>query len=69
MSDSPEYLTLAEAAALLRIGERTAYALARKGELPAMKVGGQWRVHRPTLLAWSKTGGVAPTLTHTEGIA
>ena len=45
MPDAPEYLTLPEAAALLRIGERTAYELARKRELPAIKIGGQWRVH------------------------
>ena len=69
MPDTPEYLTLPEAAALLRIGERTAYALARKGELPAIKVGGQWRVHRPTLQAWSRTGGALPPVPATEGAA
>ncbi len=54
MSDEPEFLSVPEAAVLLRIGERTTYKLVRRGELPALKLGGQWRIHRPTLLAWAK---------------
>ena len=54
----PELLTIPETCALLRLGERTVYQMAREGRLPgATKVGGQWRVHRPTLLAWVKAGG------------
>lgn len=34
-----EFLTVPEAAKLLRIGENTAYELVRQGRLPAMKVG------------------------------
>jgi len=56
----PEFLSLPEVAELLRIGERTAYNLARKGELPAIKVGGQWRFHRPTIIRWAQTGGSTP---------
>ena len=56
----PEFLSLPEVAELLRIGERTAYQLARRGGLPAIKVGGQWRFHRPTIIRWAETGGPAP---------
>lgn len=56
---APEFLTLAEAAALLRIGERTAYNLARDHRIPAAKVGGQWRVRRTDLDAWLARGGEA----------
>lgn len=56
---SPEFLTLAEAAEILRIGERTAYDLARDHRIPAAKVGGQWRIRRADLDAWIDRGGEA----------
>lgn len=49
-STEPDILTLAEAASLLRISLSTAKKLARSGELPASKVGGQWRLSRHRLL-------------------
>lgn len=56
MKDTPEYLTVEEAAALLRIGRTSAYGLARewldtggrKG-LPVVKLGRQLRVPRAAL--------------------
>lgn len=39
-------LTLDEMAAYLKIGKRTLYGLAAKGEIPAFKVGGVWRFRR-----------------------
>lgn len=62
MPAHPEFLTIPEAAELLRIGERTTYQLVRDGELPAIKVGGQWRVHRKTLIKWAKKGGRMPAV-------
>ena len=38
-----EILTLPEVAELLRIAEKTVYSLAQRSEIPAFKVGGQWR--------------------------
>ena len=67
MSAEPEFLSVPETAALLRIGERTAYKLVRDGELPAIKVGGQWRVHRPTLLEWAAKGGEVPAVPSSGG--
>ncbi len=61
--DNPEFLTLPEVAALLRIGERTAYDLARSQRIPAAKVGGQWRIRRADLDAWIARGGEAATAT------
>lgn len=45
------FLTLADAAEVLSISAKQAYALVRSGELPAIKVGasGQWRVERSVL--------------------
>jgi PTS system nitrogen regulatory IIA component len=45
-------LTLKEVAELLQVNERTALRLAHAGDLPATRVGGQWRVHPVELERW-----------------
>jgi excisionase family DNA binding protein len=53
-----EFLTIPEVAALLRIGERTTYDLARQGKLGgAVKVGSQWRVDRQAFRRWIERSG------------
>jgi len=47
-----EILTIKEVAELLRIGEKTAYTMAKDGKLPGFKVGGQWRFRRADIDAW-----------------
>ena len=56
MSDQPEFLTVEEAAVLLRIGRTSAYALARewretggRSGLPVVELGRQLRVPRAAL--------------------
>jgi excisionase family DNA binding protein len=44
-------LTLTEAAAVLRVSRATAYKLIHTGELPAIRVGGVYRVHSAELEA------------------
>ena len=39
-------LTVAEAAALLRVSKRTVYRLIDREHLSATKVGAAWRIHR-----------------------
>jgi len=52
------FLTIPEAARLLRVAERTVYTLARRGDLPgAVKVGNQWRIDRETLMDWARRQG------------
>lgn len=52
------FLTIEEAAQVLRISPRSAYTLAREGRLEgAVKVGNQWRVNRDVLMAWSNQKG------------
>jgi len=53
MSDE-SVLTIREVADLLRIGDKKAYELAREGELPAFRVGGQWRFQRSAIEEWMK---------------
>lgn len=47
----PRFLTLAEVAETLATSSAQVYALVRRGELPAIKIGGrgQWRVERAQL--------------------
>jgi len=47
-----EILTIKEVAELLRIGEKTAYTMAKDGALPGFKVGGQWRFRRVDIDGW-----------------
>ena len=47
-----EVLTMKEVAALLKIGEKTAYTMAQRGELPGFKVRGQWRFKRTDIDLW-----------------
>lgn len=47
-----EILNIREVAELLRVAEKTVYPMAQRGELPAFKVRGQWRVRRADLDAW-----------------
>jgi excisionase family DNA binding protein len=45
-------LTLPEAAELLNVSTRTLQRMIRRSELPAFKVGGQWRVRESELARW-----------------
>jgi excisionase family DNA binding protein len=49
---SDEILTLPEVAQLLKVAEKTVYTMAQKGDVPAFKVGGQWRFRRTDLDGW-----------------
>ena len=56
----PHFLTVPEAAELLRLTDRTVYDLCRQAKLPgAAKIGGQWRIDKDKLLAWLAEGGQA----------
>ena len=48
---TPRFLALAEVAEVLNISVSQAYALVRRGDLPAIKIGGrgQWRVEASEL--------------------
>jgi excisionase family DNA binding protein len=45
-------LTLSEAADLLQVSTRTLQRMIRNSQLPAFKVGGQWRVREAQLRQW-----------------
>mgnify|MGYP001599703449 CR=1 FL=1 len=47
-----EFLTMKEVATLLKIGEKTAYTMAQRGELPGFNVGEEWRFKRADIDRW-----------------
>ena len=51
MPGSPRFLTLADVAEVLNTSSAQVYALVRRGDLPAIKIGGrgQWRVEASQL--------------------
>ncbi len=59
----PEFLTMEELAALLRVNKKTVYAAVKKDEIPGVrKVGGVLRASRDAVLAWfpGQVGGSRP---------
>lgn len=51
MAGQPRFLTLADVAEVLNTSSAQVYALVRRGDLPAIKIGGrgQWRVESSQL--------------------
>lgn len=45
-------MTLKEVAKLLRLSPQTLYKMLEQGEIPAVKIGSQWRFDREQLKSW-----------------
>ncbi|RKH50425.1 DNA-binding protein [Corallococcus interemptor] len=59
---APEFLTVDEAAALLRVNRKTLYELIRLTQLPGvLHIGRSIRIRRDALLAW-RPGNGGPAL-------
>lgn len=60
MNDS--IMTIRDVAQVLKLAEKTVYAMATEGEIPAFKVRGQWRVRRLDVEGWlSRQAGAMPS--------
>lgn len=47
-----ELITLAEAAVILHVSKRTLLKIIQNKEVPAFKVGGQWRIRESQFRKW-----------------
>jgi excisionase family DNA binding protein len=47
-----EGMTIRDVAEALKLAEKTVYAMANEGEIPAFKIRGQWRIRRTDLDRW-----------------
>ena len=66
---SHKWLTLDELAEYLKLSRTKLYRMAQKGEIPASKVGAQWRFDREEIDAWMKSqrrGGIASQRKETD---
>jgi len=55
MNDNHEdlkLLTLAEAAAILQVSKRTLIRMIQQKQVPAFKIGGQWRMRKSQFRKW-----------------
>jgi excisionase family DNA binding protein len=50
-----DIMTIKEVAEFLKLKEKTAYALAARGDIPGFKVGGSWRFRKSELEKWIKS--------------
>ena len=58
LSPMENMLTVKEVAALLRVSTQTLYKMLEQGEIPAVKIGSQWRFDREKIKAWIDSRGV-----------
>jgi len=62
-----EVLTIKEAAVLLKLAEKTVYSMAQRGEIPAFKIRGQWRIRKLDYDKWmAEQAGAARAGTASE---
>jgi excisionase family DNA binding protein len=59
--DIDEMITLKEARELLKIGRNTMYKLVRLGQIPARKVGAEWRIVKRNLIEWMNSSENSPS--------
>ena len=55
--ERPEFLTVSEAAALLRVADQTVRNELAAKRLPGKKIGKEWRLSRTALIAYLSTPG------------
>lgn len=63
-----ELLTVAEVAETLRVSTMTVYRLVRSGEIPAVRVGRNYRIRRSDLDAYLEQQVVSPEDVSPEGL-
>ena len=49
-----KFLTLVEAAEILRVSKRTLLRMIKQKKIPSLKVGGQWRILERRLTKWTE---------------
>jgi excisionase family DNA binding protein len=53
-------LTVKELASLLRVSSQTLYKMLEQGEIPAVKIGAQWRFDQEKIRSWIESHASAP---------
>jgi excisionase family DNA binding protein len=56
-----DILTVREVAKYLHVHESTIYRMLKRAQLPAFRVGSDWRFNLETIDRWRLSGGALPT--------
>ncbi len=67
--DQNKWLTIDELAGYLKMGRTKLYRMAQDGEIPASKVGNQWRFDREEIDQWMKSQRPVNANQKREGVA
>lgn len=62
-----EILTVKQIAQYLQMDEHTVYRLARSGEIPSIKISGQWRFMKELIDKWIMKTSMERTKSNKEG--
>ncbi len=58
---SIKLLTLSQAASLLKVSQRTLHRMIKKGEIPVIRVGRQWRILESRFEDWLQKEASSPS--------
>jgi len=64
-----KWLTIDELADYLKMGRTKLYRMAQKADIPASKVGNQWRFDREEIDDWMKSQRLAAASRNSKGIS
>jgi excisionase family DNA binding protein len=67
--DQDKWLTIDELAEYLKMGRTKLYRMAQEGNIPASKVGNQWRFDREEIDQWMKKQRPATVSGNSKGIS
>jgi len=67
--DRTKWLTIEELAEYLKMGRTKLYRMAQEGDIPASKVGNQWRFDREEIDQWMKNQRPVSASQRQEGVA
>jgi excisionase family DNA binding protein len=67
--DHDKWLTIDELADYLKMGRTKLYRMAQKADIPASKVGNQWRFDREEIDEWMKSQRPAAASKNSKGVS
>ncbi|NOR04818.1 MAG: helix-turn-helix domain-containing protein [Deltaproteobacteria bacterium] len=67
--DQDKWLTIDELADYLKMGRTKLYRMAQKADIPASKVGNQWRFDREEIDEWMKSQRPAAASRNCKGVS
>jgi excisionase family DNA binding protein len=67
--DQDKWLTIDELADYLKMGRTKLYRMAQKADIPASKIGNQWRFDREEIDEWMKSQRPAAASRNSKGLS